>query len=1858
MSSKKRDHPDQVQKVLVSADEAPRPQKFPRGGGSVLTPVEHRQATLEAEREEIFRPSNVDHASRGAKPTDSTKRRAKKTASEDLFKDIADPTDGPIARPPSVVLLSAKNLSPGFISVGCIRSISREDVQIGMPNGIVAFALKKELSRLSDDVSHVIQIGQFVNCVVTHVEHEKQGRKVFVSLLPQLVNSGIDRSRVHAGCVLFSCIKSVEEHGYVVSFGLKNDDCVGFLPKLKDSDLRVGQLLFVAVTSTNGRVVAVTRMNVESACVSPKLLPGSSSFSFDSIKPGFLVEASVEKMFALGCTVRFLTDFVGSVDVFHLPFVPDTLDADAISRGIKSGNCEVSRARVMWVDAVNKIIGLSLQQNHVMNFGLAGLPSPLVVGDIARNALVIGSVEKVGTFVCVQKNKTSYLCFCHASQLPLSEASGGEKAAIIPEVGTAVECRVIANDVVDGISMVSMRESVMTATYVRYDDVKVGEMIEGTVSSIESFGVLFSVSDTVQGVVTHLHLHESTTGTAASSSSTAPAFKVGQKIKGRVIQCIPAEKRLYVTLKRSLIKSSLPKIMSIEDCRPGLISHGFITSIRDFGCIVQFYNDVHGIVPKRLMGLSEGEASSQAYALGQVVKCRVLRSDASTGSLELTFDTNSSMEDVQVLLSRTDSKTRKKAIVGTVVAGTVLSVKDQGFLLELEESKAWALLPFSHLSDVLPICDLLKSRIAVGTRVENLVVIEISDDQRRIVVSRKPILVQSVADGKMPSLSAQLSENDIIIGFVRSVQPYAIYGGFLDGLIGACFQRSIPRSLSANLSSTYPVGLTLSFRVAEKGEKLVLSLKDEPREESSVLRSLAYAKDAEFLSASGTAPPFKVGTVVEIFVKEVRDFGLLFDLDGGWKGLSLFNKDGKDSRKYTVGKKVNAVVIDVDHVHQMVDFSIQPDILNVFNRRKAKTQGSVSIGRTVSCEVLVVKENDCVVWWSLPSPGVGRLAVRGLNPSAYDLHYNFAAGTKLEATVRFADELNRRFLLSISEEELSRIQEAGTASKDVNRTAVVVGDMFSNAIVKTIGAFFAMVDLGNGRWGKLHISEVADSMVGELPLSRLSSGMSLSVAVVAVVKSDDGKDEIFVSSRSSNVKSSSPHFRVESFGDVTSQSGAIGYVTSVKGNHMYVSLSPVLHGRVHAIHSLSSLDGDAFSVSDAFSSIPVGSAVRLFVVQHSDPKKAELSMFDTTADPVPGDYVWGCVKSVIAGSHAAILLPGFRNGRLCIADVEDQPSLNPLSEIHAENFVRCRVLKVSEKRFDVATKSPASDVSIQSLGEDTAITCYVKATSSAGCFVYIGNGLVGRVMLNQLSDTYVKNPEKNFPPGKLLHGRVLHVNESTGNIEISCRRDHPIRESSRAVDTSAKKDLEKGEVFLGKIKQIEPFGLFVSLPNTKRLGLVHISKVSDLHVDDLFSMFSAGQSILVKVLHIDKKKVVLGAKRSYFDNITQVPQEFQDVLNSTHALSEPSSQRIRVAEDSGSESEHSDRGEDPGDDASDKESVLDADEDDDAGRFSFSAVVNDLFSHDSAPVQVRTKTEKQSEKAAKAVKISGADERVVSRIEREVFSSKKAPESPTEFERLLVESPNSSFVWIHYMAYFINMSDISSARAVAERALSSINFREESEKFNVWVALLNLEQRFGTTDSFKDLLKRAIPQTNDKHLCLRAAQILEKSGDGEGAISLFKDFLLKKHKDSCKVWAALVELYFTLTKVDEGRTQIERAITCLPVRKHVKLTLRIAQLEFRHPNGSKDRGRTIFEKLVASHEKRTDIWSVYVDTELSAGKDVGVIRRLLDRCLVLNVPPKKVKFFFKKYLAFEKEQGNDEGVEYVKQKAREFISRI
>ena len=82
--------------------------------------------------------------------------------------------------------------------------------------------------------------------------------------------------------------------------------------------------------------------------------------------------------------------------------------------------------------------------------------------------------------------------------------------------------------------------------------------------------------------------------------------------------------------------------------------------------------------------------------------------------------------------------------------------------------------------------------------------------------------------------------------------------------------------------------------------------------------------------------------------------------------------------------------------------------------------------------------------------------------------------------------------------------------------------------------------------------------------------------------------------------------------------------------------------------------------------------------------------------------------------------------------------------------------------------------------------------------------------------------------------------------------DEEAADKARAAIDAIVKDVEVGNVYLGKVVRIMNFGAFVELAPGKD-GLVHISKLANEHVKKVEDVVNIGDEILVRVVEIDKQ---------------------------------------------------------------------------------------------------------------------------------------------------------------------------------------------------------------------------------------------------------------------------------------------------------------------------------------------------------------------------------------------------------------------
>jgi len=110
--------------------------------------------------------------------------------------------------------------------------------------------------------------------------------------------------------------------------------------------------------------------------------------------------------------------------------------------------------------------------------------------------------------------------------------------------------------------------------------------------------------------------------------------------------------------------------------------------------------------------------------------------------------------------------------------------------------------------------------------------------------------------------------------------------------------------------------------------------------------------------------------------------------------------------------------------------------------------------------------------------------------------------------------------------------------------------------------------------------------------------------------------------------------------------------------------------------------------------------------------------------------------------------------------------------------------------------------------------------------------------------------------GKVINGIIADTGvkidlEDDGRVFITSPDMEAADKAKAAIDAIVK-DVEVGDVFLGKVVRIMNFGAFVQLAPGKD-GLVHISKLANEHVAKVEDVVNIGDEILVRVAEIDRQ---------------------------------------------------------------------------------------------------------------------------------------------------------------------------------------------------------------------------------------------------------------------------------------------------------------------------------------------------------------------------------------------------------------------
>ncbi|XP_064320140.1 protein RRP5 homolog isoform X2 [Phalacrocorax carbo] len=1824
-------------------------ENFPRGGIQKKS-TEGKTPNPKLERDNLF-DIHHEEQSRKRKRSQRDQGKQKKVKADKM----ATAKDNVVNIEP----LTIEALCEGMLFLGCIKEVSDYELVVSLPNGLSGFvpvtqisdAYSKMLSKqvaegeLLEDLNSLLDMyspGTLVRCIVTSVERSADGRRsIKLSIDPKKVNKGLTASALASGMLLSGFVSSVEDHGYLIDIGVSGSHA--FLPRQKaqnyikavkrGSDLKIGQNLncVIVEVKNEGRVVC---LSIDRSEVAASLATERQNWTLSNLLPGLVVKARVQKVAPLGIKVSFLSSFTGIVDFMHMD--PE--------KSMNYSPDQVVKACILSVHPTSKVVRLTLRQAFLHPGGSPNQLSNDRMGAVVEESTVKAFYKQFGAVFELDDGTLAFARLKHLSKNRKSFKPGAFKT------GCKHKCRIIDYSLMDEMCIVSLKYQIIEARFLQYQDIHTGDVVQGKVFALKPIGMQVKVTDGIKGLVPSMHLAD------VILKQPEKKYNIGDEVRCRVLECNPAGKKLILTLKKSLVQSKLPVLSNYEDAKPGLVTHGFVVCAREFGCIVKFYNDVKGLVPKNELSSEPISCPDKVFHEGQVVKVMVLKCEPQQERLLLSFRLSSKPAPEDKKECTPKKKQEVKYQIGQMVDVKVLKKKDNGLEVSVleDEGNVIASIPTVHLSDFVANCKLLWHCLQEGDVLPRVMCL--SDKGEHIILSRKSAVISAVQEDQVVRSFSEIQPGMLLTGYVRNVMPFGVFVEFPFGVTGLAPKVSMSDKFVTDTKDHFVVGQTVIAKVMsidEEKQRVLLNLKvSECSSGDSAAESFAllnqYFKEMKEIrnllrrrgepSMAQSLCKLMPGKELQLVVQDMKEDGSALFSGSCVTGLTVTaTRHHLGDKNIVPGEKTKALVLHVDALTSKVYVSLREELL------KQRAKQRLTENSQHSAIVQHIEEEFAIV-----SLETGQLAAIPI-ASHFNDTFRFDSeklkvGQTISATLKVVKVNEHGVLLAIQGPAKKNVfvrvrNESETALEEMLaavKHSLSLGDIVTGT-VKSIKPTHVTVAIDDKLTGSIHASRILDEVpIGSFPTYTLKAGQKVTARVIG---GRDVNTHRYLPITHPHFTRSIPELSIrpsEIEGKVTAMLDLkkdnapkklglynIGQTVTcfvkkynILKNWLEVEVAPDVRGRVP--HLLLSLNTKVLKHPEK--SFKNGQAISA-TVTGTDVTETNLCLSLTGIQSLEqGTVTVGMVTKVTPHIGLTVALPGGKTGKVSIFHLNDTYMENPLGDFKVGKIVRCYILSNENGKIQLSLRQSRLNPKSNSKVDDVEITCvkdvkkgqlvrgYIKSIAPSGVFFGLSTSLLGRILFQNVSPYFVQKHslyEKYLPEGKLLTAKVLGINGKEKHIELSLLPQ----------DTGMPSVLP------------ESLGLPRYDAEEEKREADHQEKREELK---LKTKRRRGNSESEQEAKPKKRKICPADENDsgievYYREEEEDDQEEEAARKKSKQIKKPGeAPRLQVStgftwdEDMNAvdipvlnqkeESSESEEEEDP-----------------------------------QSKLKKQTKKEKELEKQRK--------EKELCKLEAALMDPSRQPQSADDFDRLVLSSPDSSILWLQYMAFHLQATEIEKARAVAERALKTICFREEQEKLNVWVALLNLENMYGTEETLMKVFERAV-QYNEplkvfQHLC----DIYANSEKYKQAEELYHT-MLKRFRQEKSVWLKYASFLLKQGQTEATHRLLERALKALPTKEHVDVISRFAQLEFRF--GDPEHAKALFESTLNSYPKRTDIWSIYMDIMIKHGSQKEV-RDIFERVIHLSLAPKKMKFFFKRYLDYEKKFGTPESVLAVKRAALEYV---
>lgn len=213
--------------------------------------------------------------------------------------------------------------------------------------------------------------------------------------------------------------------------------------------------------------------------------------------------------------------------------------------------------------------------------------------------------------------------------------------------------------------------------------------------------------------------------------------------------------------------------------------------------------------------------------------------------------------------------------------------------------------------------------------------------------------------------------------------------------------------------------------------------------------------------------------------------------------------------------------------------------------------------------------------------------------------------------------------------------------------------------------------------------------------------------------------------------------------------------------------------------------------------------------------------------------------------------------------------------------IECKVIEINRSRNNVVLsrrsvlEEERKEVRLQTLDkleQGDIIEGKISNIVDFGAFVDL-DGIDGLIHISEISWKHVEHPSEVLSIGDSVRVKVLEIDRERQRISLG------LKQTQEDPWQVAVNRYGVGDELEGKITKVVAFGAFVEVMSGVE-GLVHVSELSDQHVESPGDVISPGDTVRVVVLEIDadRRRLSLSAKR--VEGQTLSPKEVSETDDS------------------------------------------------------------------------------------------------------------------------------------------------------------------------------------------------------------------------------------------------------------------------------------------------------------------------------------------------------------------------------------------